>query len=121
MLLKISQNYMKHYAPQTTYDDDLQRRIYIVKFWTRPPPQSKFFQFHAVFGKFWQNCMLAPPPRGNSGSATDLYGQREFFSFYRNVKTTEILDLSCFFLLEVTSDSVGGSVHSSDIVSLNSS
>ena len=22
---------------------------------------SKFFQFHAVFGKFWQNRMLAPP------------------------------------------------------------
>ena len=33
---------------------------------TRPPPLgSKFFQFHAVFGKIWQNCMLAPtPPRG---------------------------------------------------------
>ena len=25
------------------------------------PPGSKFFQFHAVFGKFWQNCMLASP------------------------------------------------------------
>ena len=25
------------------------------------PPGSKFFQFHAVFGKFWQNRMLAPP------------------------------------------------------------
>ena len=40
-----------------------QWRIYTVKFWTRPPSPrgSKFFQFHAVFGKFWQNCMLAPP------------------------------------------------------------
>ena len=53
-----------------------QWRIYIVKFWTRPPG-SKFFQFHAVFGKIWQNRMLAPPPRelappprGNPGSAT---------------------------------------------------
>ena len=43
-----------------------------------PPPRgSKFFRFHAVFGKFWQNRMLvpppgelAPPPRGNPGSAT---------------------------------------------------
>ena len=45
-----------------------------------PPPTrgSKFFQFHAVFWKFWQNRMLAPPspgelappPRGNPGSAT---------------------------------------------------
>ena len=28
----------------------------------RPLPRgSKFFRFHAVFGKFWQNRMLAPP------------------------------------------------------------
>ena len=28
----------------------------------RPSPWgSKFFQFHAVFWKFWQNRMLAPP------------------------------------------------------------
>ena len=39
------------------------------------PPRSKFFQFHAVFGKFRQNRMLAPPgelappPRRNPGSA----------------------------------------------------
>ena len=26
------------------------------------PRGPKFFQFHAVFGKIWQNCMLAPPP-----------------------------------------------------------
>ena len=27
-----------------------------------PPPRvPKFFRFHAVFGKIWQNCMLAPP------------------------------------------------------------
>ena len=24
-------------------------------------PGSKFFQFHAVFGKIWQNRILAPP------------------------------------------------------------
>ena len=40
-----------------------------------PPEGSKFFQFHAVFGKICQNRMLAPPgelappPRGNPGSA----------------------------------------------------
>ena len=33
---------------------------------------DKFFQFHAVFGKIWQIRMLAPPPRGNPGSATDI-------------------------------------------------
>ena len=62
----------------------VQWRIYIVKFWTRPPWGSKFFQFHAVFGKIWQNRMLAPPPprgvgappRGNPGSATGVYGTK---------------------------------------------
>ena len=29
---------------------------------TPPPPKLKFFQFHAVFGKIWQNHMSAPPP-----------------------------------------------------------
>ena len=41
---------------------------------TRTPPWVfKFFQFHAVFEKIWQNRMLAPPSRGNPGSATDYY------------------------------------------------
>ena len=31
----------------------------------RAPSGSKFFQFHAVFGKIWQNLMLAPPPPGS--------------------------------------------------------
>ena len=46
--------------------------------WGAKDPQgSKFFQFHAVFRKVWQNRMLVPPwgvnapPRGNPGSATD--------------------------------------------------
>ena len=36
----------------------------------------KVFRFHAVFGKFWQNCVFVPPtelapkPRRNPGSAT---------------------------------------------------
>ena len=44
---------------------------------TCAPGGSKFFQFHAVLGKFWQNCMLVPPvglaalPWGNSGSTTE--------------------------------------------------
>ena len=43
----------------------------------RALPGSKFFRFHAVFGKIWQKCVLAPPPgelaspsRGNPGSST---------------------------------------------------
>ena len=35
-----------------------------------PPWGSKFFRFHAVFGKFWQNRMLAPP-----GSWRPLLGE----------------------------------------------
>ena len=31
---------------------------------TCTPVGSKFFQFHAVFGKIWQNRMLVPPPQG---------------------------------------------------------
>ena len=48
-----------------------------------PSRGPKFFQFHAVFGKIWQNRMLAPPgelappPRGNPGSATgDNYSNK---------------------------------------------
>ena len=37
----------------------------------RPPQGPKFFQFHAVFGNFWQNRMLAPPP----GSWRPLLGE----------------------------------------------
>ena len=52
--------------------NQIQWRIYIVKFWTRPPPWGpKFFQFPAVFGKIWQNRMLAPPP----GSWRPLLGE----------------------------------------------
>ena len=29
------------------------------------PPGPKFFQFHAVFGKIWQDRMLAPPLLGS--------------------------------------------------------
>ena len=36
-----------------------------------PPPGSKFFQFHAVFGKIWQNRMLAHP----LGSWRSLIGE----------------------------------------------
>ena len=42
-------------------------------------PRSKFFQFHAVFGKIWQNRILAPrpPPSRRPGdnprSATGCY------------------------------------------------
>ena len=54
-----------------------QWRIYIVKFWTRPPPGPNSFNFMQFLGKFgkiicWRppTGELAPPPRGNPGSAT---------------------------------------------------
>ena len=44
-----------------------------------PPPASKFFQFHAVFGRIWQNCVFTsplggftPPSGGNLGSVTAI-------------------------------------------------
>ena len=54
-----------------------QWRIYIVKFWTRAPPEGpnsfNFMQFLGTFGKivYWRPPReLASPPRGNPGSAT---------------------------------------------------
>ena len=54
-----------------------QWRIYIVKFWTRAPPGV---QILSISCSFWENLAksyvgappgeLAPPPRGNPGSAT---------------------------------------------------
>ena len=41
----------------------------------RPPWASKFFRFHAVFGKIWRVHAppggFTPPPQENPGSATD--------------------------------------------------
>ena len=77
----------------------VQWRIYIVKFLTRAP-RSIFFQFHAVFGTIWQNGMLAPPglappPRGNPGSAT---GVCHFLSItHQNLHTS----LNICYLLKV--------------------
>ena len=67
----------------------IQWRIYIVKFWTRPPRGPEFFQFHAVFGKFWQNRMLAPPgelaspPRGNPGFSTVIGMNKMLHSVFK--------------------------------------
>ena len=61
-------NYMYNYMEY--FNMIGQWRIYIVKFWTRAPPGGpKFFQFHAVFGKIWLNCMLAPPWRVGAPSS----------------------------------------------------
>ena len=49
-----------------------------------PPWEPKFFRFHAVFRKFWQNRMLAPPlgswrpPRGNPGSAAASLSEKSW-------------------------------------------
>ena len=72
-----------------------------------PPPGFKFFQFHAVFGEIWQNRKLAqppspgglaPPPRGNPGSATGLF---VCASVYQYVSLTAAL---CTRLLTVIFD-----------------
>ena len=67
----------------------------------------KFFQFHAVFGKIWQNRMLAPPPpgelalppRGNPGSATGVWwcAASMHLASIANLKTTvnSYLSINC--------------------------
>ena len=65
---------------------------------TRAPRGPKFFQFHAVFGKIWQNRMLAPPrgvgapSSGNPGSATDL---RYFITARKEVEQGNIFRSVC--------------------------
>ena len=63
--------------PDLMSNSSNQWRIYIVKFWTRAPPGV---QILSISCSFWENlaklCVgappgeLAPPPRGNPGSAT---------------------------------------------------
>ena len=64
-----------------------------------PTSGSKFFQFHVVFGKVWQNRILAPPgglvppPRGNPGSPTEL-----------NIRSRLWSSLRCLVLLQSVPD-----------------
>ena len=64
-----------------------------------PPPRSRLFQFHAVFGKIWQNCILAPPgelappPWGNPGSTT---GVKE--NIFQHCKTANHLKGKSFII-----------------------
>ena len=51
----------------------------------RIPWGSKFFHFHAVFGKDLQKIglwELAPPPQENPGSATDIYCNANHMVYY---------------------------------------
>ena len=64
------------------------------------PPGSKFFQFHAVFGKIRQICVLAPPgelappPRGNPGSATGYESHQCYFKVpLKCIQHAKILNL----------------------------
>ena len=73
----------------------LQWRIYIVKFWTPGGPNSlNFMQFLGKFGKivYWRPPgELAPPPRGNPGSATA-------FKEFRDTGRPKILTLQGYFV-----------------------
>ena len=72
--------------------NNIQWRIYIVKFWTRPPPGV---QILSISCSFWENLAksyvgappgeLAPPPRGNPGSATDI-----FICIYQQTTTSTV-------------------------------
>ena len=74
-------------------DEKCQWRIYIVKFWTRAPPGGpnsfNFMQFLGNFGKIvcWRPPWgVAPPPRGNPGSATECICNLFLFSSRKRVK-----------------------------------
>ena len=74
-LNRMTYRQVKNYISATTVAE--QWRIYIVKFWMRPPPGPNSFNFMHFWGKFgkivcWRPPPgeLAPPPRGNPGSAT---------------------------------------------------
>ena len=58
-----------------------------------PPPGSKFFQFHAVFGKIWQNRMLAPPP----GEILDLPLHISYLKEWHIVENNHAVVLLYFF------------------------
>ena len=65
----------------------------------RTPLAFKFFRFHAVFRKIWQNRMLVPPrelapPWGNPGSATAIYCLH--FSPKRLLDLEQYLNTSCY-------------------------
>ena len=52
-----------------------------------PPPGSKFFHFHAVFGKKMQynrTLQVGPPPQENPASATGVHKLSEENDMYRN-------------------------------------
>ena len=55
----------------------------------RTPWGSKFFQFHAVFGKIWHNCMLAPPLQERRGMPTPKVGVLTNFVATNCMKTRD--------------------------------
>ena len=92
--------------PTSYWFSAVQWRIYIVKFWTRAPlpPGVQILQFHAVFGKIWQNRMLAPsgelalPPQGNPGSATAVVYQMIYLHL---LLIYHILIVKVYFLTDI--------------------
>ena len=53
------------------------------------PPGSRFFQFHAVFGKIWQNRMIASPGRIDAHLGEILYPPLETVN--QNITTDVVL------------------------------
>ena len=79
-------------------------RIYTVKFWTHAPPPlqpSKFFQFHAVFGRIWQNYVftLPPPPHGSHphlGEIMDPHLLELYGKFWLSKRHVKVVSISIF-------------------------
>ena len=86
----------------------MQWRIYIVKFWTRVPPPPggpnsfNFMQFLGNFGEIvcWRPPgELAPPPRGNPGSATEMSNRTLVL---QGPNILKLLDTNCLPFVDIT-------------------
>ena len=71
------------------------------------PRRSKLFQFHAVFGKFWKNRMLAPPGELAPPSSRKSWIRHWLYLFtFKNIFSIRdfspnYFHLKYFFLLKV--------------------
>ena len=58
------------------------------------PPGSKLFQFHAVFGEIWENCMLAPTSRRVGAPISRKSWMRDCTSSLLPMKTPALFRVS---------------------------
>ena len=106
-------NYRRYIMSRSDYSISLLNRSPVADLHSkildaRPPWGSKFFQFHAVFGKIWQNRMLAPPRRVGAPSSGkswirhwSRFAMSKSFHFFtgRNEVVAKVIFLHLFVIL----------------------